>query len=230
MCSFRRNQLRGNDEEENDVGYEFVLMAEQRDNNGEGNDGGYEFAPIAGQRDNQQRGNNEVENDGGYEASHRIVIDKYLINPQASFGGENNNRNIVDNQQRENLNRHQPATGYEDMSSPQGLSMPQETSSGTMESRDIPGNQHRENSSEQDCVVSHENEVALENDNQQSEGASEDMSASQALAISPETSDGARAVLLQSATGRQAVENNDEVSGTYNNPVQCTDDIIKDLH
>ena len=67
------------------------------------------------------------------------------------------------------------------------MSQAQETSSGAMESLNIPGSQQRESRNEEDCDI------------QQLEEAYEDMGASQTLAISQ-------------ATGRQPVENDDDVS------------------
>ena len=87
-----------------------------------------------------------------------------------------------------------------------------------MENLNIPDNQCRENCSKQDCEVTYENEIAPENDNQQLDEAYEDMNASQALATSQES--------FESATARHPIENDDDVSGTYTNAVQCTDGII----
>ena len=258
MCSFRRkryvmaNQLRDNNEEENDDGYEFVGPADQiedqqRVNNEEENNGGYEFDPRAEQIDNSgdrhdggsefdaPRDNGRDENGNGYKFvppaeqrgnsgegnndNFRIVINKDFSNRQVSSDGIN--QDIVDNQDREYLGGQRPVAGNKDMSFPQGLPMLQETSNGVMENLNIPGNQHRGNCSEQGCEVTYGNEVAPENDNQQLDDAYEDMNASQALVTSQERS--------ESATTRRPVENDDDVSGTYTNPVQCTDDIINNF-
>lgn len=67
-----------------------------------------------------------------------------------------------------------------------------------MESLNIPGSQQRESINGKDCDIP------------QLEKAYEDMGASQTLAISQ-------------ATGRQPVENDDDVLGALSNAVQCTD-------
>ena len=216
----RQNQSRANNEVENDHGYDVVVppaeprQNQPRDNNREGNNGRDEFDRHAQQRDNidgnnrrddqveprenQQRGNNgEGSND-----RNRIAVHKNINDRQGSFV----NLDIVDNRKGDYLDGQRSAPGNEDMSSPKGWPMLQETSIGAMGNLNIPGNQHNE----RDCEVTCEN-VAHENDNQQLEEAYEDMNGSQALATS--------------ATARHPIENDDDVSGTYTNPVQCTDDI-----
>ena len=197
-------EQRVNDRDGNDGGDEVVPQAEQRSNDRDGNDGTYVFDPQAEQRGNRLRGNNgEGNND-----RDRIVFNKYFNISQVSFHGAN--QDIVDNRRREHLDEQRSAAGNKDMSFHQGLG-----------NLNIPGNQHRENCNEQGCEVTYENEVAHENDNQQLDEAYEDMNASRALATSQERS--------ESATARHPTENDDDVSGTYTNPVQCTDDITKNF-
>ena len=201
----RQNQPRDNNGVENGDGYDEVgpraerRQSQPRDNNGEGNNG----------RDNnidgneEQRGNQQKRKNGeGSNDRNRIAVHKNINDRQGSFV----NLDIVDNRKGDYLDGQRSAPGNEDMSSPKGWPMLQETSIGTMGNLNIPGNQHNE----RDCEVTCEN-VAHENDNQQLEEAYEDMNASQALATS--------------ATARHPIENDDDVSGTYTNPVQCTDDI-----
>ena len=219
---------------ENDHGYDVVVppaeprQNQPRDNNREGNNGRDEFDRHAQQRDNidgnnrrddqveprenQQRGNNgEGSND-----RNRIAMDTNFNNRQGV------NLDIVDIRKRDYLGGQRPAAGNEDMSFPQGLPMRQETFNGAMENLNIPGNQHRENCNERDSEVTYENEVAHENDNQQSEEAYEDMNAPQAPATSQQS--------FESTTARHPTENDDDVSGTYTNLVQCTDDIKYNPH
>ena len=193
---------------------------QRRGNNEEGINGRYQDL-IAAQRENQQRGNNdegindvyeplrynrEDNNDGcdspavqrdNQQISHGIKIDKKI-----NTDTQGPNCDIVDNQKRENLSGQRSAAGYEDMSQAQRFSMPQETSSGPVESLNIPGSEQRESRNEKDCDI------------QQLEEANEDTGASQTLAISQ-------------ATGRQPVENDDDVLGALSNSVQCTDVEIK---
>ena len=225
-AELRKNRQRGNNRDGSDGAYEFDPLAEQRGNNRDGNDGGDEAVALAQElRENQQRGNNKDGSDGAYEFDpqaeqkgnqqrgnngegnndrQRIVFDKDFNSSQVSIHGVN--QDIVDNRKREHLGRQRSAAGNKDMSFPQGLAMLQDTSIGAMKNLNIPGNQRRGNCDEQGCEVTHENQVAHENDNQRLEEARE------------------------SATARYPIENDEDVSGTYTNPVQCTDDINRNAN
>lgn len=144
----------------------------------------------------------------------------------------------------------QPVGVYEDMSSPQELSIPQETFNVELGRRNVEGNQQRNSNDEQDCEV-YENESAGET-NQESTGIYEEIEVSQASSIPQETSNGAlpapslpatphnadqgdasrnhdnqMCMLLDGPeTGRQAVEHDDgDCPSTYANAVQCTEDL-----
>ena len=242
------NQQRGNDEQGDNGGYDPDPMAgqrnnQQRGNNEQGNNGGYDLDPMAGQRNNQQRYNNEQGNNGEYRA---LGIAGQRENQQRDNNEQGNNGEYQalgiagqrENQQRDN-NEQGNNGGYE-LDPMAGLRNNQQVSHRIVIDKDfnntqasfgganrerlnILGNQQRQNSNEQNCEVTDENEVGLENDNQQLEEACEDMGASQELAISQKT--------FESATGRQPIENDDYVSGTYTYAVQCTDtDIEKNQH
>ncbi|KAL9988037.1 hypothetical protein ACROYT_G002435 [Oculina patagonica] len=153
------------------------------------------------------------------------------------------------------LDSHQSAGDYEEINVPQASSRPQETFNGAVERRNVAGNQQRDNINEQDCE-GYENLLAQEMDNQQSEGVYEDIDAPQAPFSPQETSSGVLPAPSLSATphdadqgnasndnymsllsdnreiGRRAVEHDesDNGSGTYVDPVQCTDDLEKNPH
>ena len=173
---------------------------QQRVNNEEGIDGGYEDIPIGGQRENQRRGNNEEGIDGGLRYNREDNNDGCKDSPAVQRDNQQrrNNKNVLvkkfDNTQASSggsnivdNQKRENLSGQRSAAGYMDMSQAQETSSGAMESLNIPGSQQRESRNEEDCDI------------QQLEEAYEDMGASQTLAISQ-------------ATGRQPVENDDDVS------------------